>query len=105
MPGSAGPPTLACCSDPHAPTRRNGQTVHPIPGDRMMLGKQLLLAAAISIALGVCAATPATAASASPATGSSQPEVDKATRLTALYDQYWEEMLRLNPLQATFQGD
>jgi uncharacterized protein (DUF885 family) len=70
----------------------------------MMLGKQFLLAAAISIALGVGVTTPTTAAT-SPATGSSQPAADKATRLTALYDQYWEEMLRLNPLQATFQGD
>ena len=29
----------------------------------------------------------------------------KATRLNALYEQYWEELLKLNPLQATFQGD
>src|SRR3546814_10067199 len=30
---------------------------------------------------------------------------DKAARLDALYEQYWEELLKLNPLQATFQGD
>ncbi len=29
----------------------------------------------------------------------------KAARLNALYDQYWEEVLKLNPVQATFQGD
>ncbi|GAB2516059.1 DUF885 domain-containing protein [Lysobacter humi (ex Lee et al. 2017)] len=29
----------------------------------------------------------------------------KAQRLNALYEQYWEESLKLNPLQATFQGD
>src|SRR3546814_17620148 len=31
--------------------------------------------------------------------------IDKAARLDALYEQYWEELLKLNPLQATFQGD
>ncbi|QDH69495.1 DUF885 domain-containing protein [Marilutibacter alkalisoli] len=29
----------------------------------------------------------------------------RAERLDALYEQYWEEMLELNPLSATFQGD
>ena len=29
----------------------------------------------------------------------------KAAKLNALYDQYWEEVLKLNPIQATFQGD
>ena len=28
-----------------------------------------------------------------------------APRLNALYDQYWEEVLAMNPVQATFQGD
>ncbi|MEQ4576657.1 MAG: DUF885 family protein [Gammaproteobacteria bacterium] len=32
-------------------------------------------------------------------------KVDKATRLNALYDQYWDASLKLNPLQATLQGD
>jgi len=30
---------------------------------------------------------------------------DKATRLNRLYDEYWDASMRLNPLQATFQGD
>ncbi|HBK46922.1 MAG TPA: DUF885 domain-containing protein [Xanthomonadaceae bacterium] len=30
---------------------------------------------------------------------------DKAASLNLLYDQYWEASLRLNPLQATFQGE
>jgi len=30
---------------------------------------------------------------------------DKSARLEALYEQYWEEYLELNPLAATFQGD
>ncbi|WP_343226337.1 DUF885 domain-containing protein [Marilutibacter chinensis] len=29
----------------------------------------------------------------------------KAAKLDALYEQYWEEMLEMNPLAATFQGD
>lgn len=29
----------------------------------------------------------------------------KAARLTALYAEFWEETLKLNPVQATFQGD
>lgn len=31
--------------------------------------------------------------------------IDKATQLNALYDQYWDASLKLNPLQATLQGD
>ena len=30
---------------------------------------------------------------------------DKTAQLDALYAQYWEEYLELNPLAATFQGD
>ena len=29
----------------------------------------------------------------------------KAQQLTLLYDQYWDASLKLNPLQATFQGE
>lgn len=35
----------------------------------------------------------------------SQVAEDKAARLDKLYEQYWEEVLKLNPVQATFQGD
>ncbi len=38
-------------------------------------------------------------AAAAPAAG------DKAAKLKALYEQFWEETLQLNPVQATFQGD
>ena len=34
-----------------------------------------------------------------------QPANAKAAQLNQLYDQYWEEALKLNPVQATFQGD
>lgn len=58
------------------------------------------LVLAVALTLGV-AATPAFAqGQAAAATQES-----KAQRLNALYEQYWEESLKLNPLQATFQGD
>lgn len=62
-----------------------------------------LLVLALALALPVCAAT---AAQASQAPASSvRPATDKAAQLDALYAQYWEESLALNPLRATFQGD
>ncbi|HEU0305676.1 MAG TPA: DUF885 family protein, partial [Lysobacter sp.] len=57
----------------------------------------------LSLALALAAtATPAFAAQAPQA---AQAEQGKAARLNALYEQYWEETLKLNPIQATFQGD
>jgi uncharacterized protein (DUF885 family) len=32
-------------------------------------------------------------------------QADQAARLDAIYEQYWEEYLELNPIAATFQGD
>jgi uncharacterized protein (DUF885 family) len=32
-------------------------------------------------------------------------DIAKAQKLERLYDEYWEETLKLNPIQATFQGD
>jgi len=32
-------------------------------------------------------------------------QLDSASRLTRIYDEYWDASMRLNPLQATFQGD
>ncbi len=58
---------------------------------------------ALSLALALAAvATPAFAADTPQA---AQTEQSKAARLTALYEQYWEENLKLNPITATFQGD
>ncbi|RPE81308.1 DUF885 domain-containing protein [Vulcaniibacterium tengchongense] len=62
---------------------------------RLPLCAALALAAAGAALPGLAADAP-TAAAAQPA---------KAARLNALYEQYWEELLELNPLQATFQGD
>jgi len=59
----------------------------------------------LAVALAGCATVPP----ASTSTGDTPPPVvsqaSKAQRLNALYDQYWEELLQLNPVQATFQGD
>ena len=38
-------------------------------------------------------------------TAAAQPATDKAARLEALYDEYWEQSLKRNPLRATFVGD
>ena len=63
----------------------------------------LVLAASLA-ACGVMiqgAAAQESAAAATPAA----PQADKAARLDALYAQYWEQYLELNPIAATFQGD
>ena len=62
-----------------------------------------LLTLALAATLTGCATTPSTPPSAT--TTHVAPAQDKAARLNALYDQYWEEQLKLNPLAATFQGD
>lgn len=60
-----------------------------------------LLALAIATALvgTVVQPVPAQAAAAT------RPAETKAQRLDRLYAEYWEEVLKLNPIQATFQGD
>jgi len=63
----------------------------------------LRLPLAIALILGTAAALPSTAFAQAPAAAATQDA--KATRLNAMYEQYWEELLKLNPLQATFQGD
>ena len=63
-----------------------------------------LLALALSTALVGCATTaPAPAPDATAAAGASVQGEAKAERLDALYAQYWEELLELNPLAATYQ--
>ncbi|HEY0661977.1 MAG TPA: DUF885 family protein [Lysobacter sp.] len=61
--------------------------------------RPLALALALTVA---AAALPAFAAETPKAAAT---ESAKAQKLTALYEQFWEENLKLNPLQATFQGD
>jgi len=61
-----------------------------------------LLAAALALALPAFAfAAPADAPAPTPGVTVQT----KADKLTRLYEQYWEENLKLNPLLATFQGD
>ncbi len=64
-----------------------------------------LLAAALTLAIAGCATAPSTrgAAGAPPVAGSAQSA--KAAQLDALYEEFWEGLLQLNPVQATFQGD
>ncbi len=63
-----------------------------------------LLALALTTVLAGCATTASAPGAAVPAGDSAQASA-KAQRLDALYAQYWEESLKLNPIQATFQGD
>lgn len=60
---------------------------------------RLALAVAIAAAVPTLHAAPAKTSHAMPASSA------KARQLDALYAQYWEESLKLNPLGATYQGD
>ncbi|GAA4866864.1 DUF885 domain-containing protein [Luteimonas vadosa] len=62
------------------------------------------LAIALALTLGFAASMPAS--TTEPEARAAAPvQQAKADRLDALYEQYWEEVLALNPIQATFQGD
>jgi uncharacterized protein (DUF885 family) len=61
------------------------------------------LALAVTIGLGGAATLPAPALAAGQ--GATANDTAKAAKLNALYAEYWEDVLRLNPIQATFQGD
>ena len=76
----------------------------------MLQTKSLLLGVALSIAMSGCAVVPeqkggeipaGQAAAAMPA----EPATDKAAQLSKLYEEFWEQTLRMNPLRATSQGD
>ena len=75
----------------------------------MLTTKPLLLALALGIAITGCAGvTEKTSAentvAQSPASAA-QPVVKKAAQLAKLYEEFWEETLKMNPLRATSQGD
>jgi uncharacterized protein (DUF885 family) len=61
------------------------------------------------IALAACGggagSAPTPAASGAAASTAGAPATERAQQLAALYDEYWEENLKLNPLQATNIGD
>jgi len=69
----------------------------------MTFRRPSLLALALSAALLAPSAAFAVEAVAAPV--ASQPASAKAAQLQKLYVDYWEEVLKLNPIQATFQGD
>lgn len=73
-----------------------------------MSPRPLLLPLALSLALlsSACATAPAASGpSAPPAAAATAPAAEKAAQLDRLYAEYWEEVLKMNPIQATFQGD
>jgi len=61
---------------------------------------------ALTLAIGAALALPGGPAFAAPAKPAAHhATASKAQQLDKLYAQYWEEQLKLNPLQASFQGD
>ncbi len=66
--------------------------------------RPIALAVSLSLAAALVACSPS-APEGSGATTASSKQADKAGQLTALYADFWEETLKLNPIQATFQGD
>ncbi|WP_206859678.1 DUF885 domain-containing protein [Lysobacter changpingensis] len=64
----------------------------------------LHLPLAIALVLGAATALPSAAFAQAPVAADAVQDA-KAARLNRMYEQYWEELLKLNPLQATFQGD
>lgn len=66
--------------------------------------RPIALAVLLSLAAALVACSPS-APEGSGATTASSKQADKAGQLTALYADFWEETLKLNPIQATFQGD
>ncbi|KPN20848.1 hypothetical protein AO715_13700 [Xanthomonas sp. Mitacek01] len=69
----------------------------------------LVLAIALALAAGGLAGckrdAPAQGSAAAVADVPVEDAAARATRLTTLYAEYWEALLKLNPVQATFQGD
>ena len=66
----------------------------------------LALAAALVTGGGLAGCQRESAAPAAASAGATSENVEaRATRLGTLYAEYWEELLKLNPIQATFQGD
>ena len=66
--------------------------------------RPLAFAVSLSLATALAACSPSSGPKAGEAS-SQAPQADKAAQLNQLYADYWEGVLKLNPLQATFQGD
>lgn len=63
------------------------------------------LVGAITLAVGACAPTPRPDASPMVQTPATDMVVDKAAKLDALYEDYWQQSLKMNPVMATYIGD
>jgi uncharacterized protein (DUF885 family) len=72
-----------------------------LPTEIKMIVRPLVLALAVAVFCAAAMPAPALAQD----TAAAQPATDKAARLEALYDEYWEQSLKRNPLRATFVGD
>ena len=70
-----------------------------------MAARPLTLALAIALIVGGAVAPTVAQAGDAANASSAIGDTAKAQKLETLYDEYWEETLRLNPIQATFQGD
>lgn len=68
----------------------------------MLRLRPICLSVCLALTAGLSACSPAPEPASPPAAADSQ---SAAQRLNALYADFWEEGLKLNPLQATFQGD
>ncbi len=71
--------------------------------DSPMTLRPLALSVSLSLATVLAACSPSPTPSGD--TAAQAPQADKAAQLNQLYADYWEGVLKLNPLQATFQGD
>ncbi len=67
--------------------------------------RPLAFAVSLSLATVLAACSPSTEPTAGSTAAGEAPQADKAAQLNQLYADYWEGVLKLNPLQATFQGD
>lgn len=66
--------------------------------------RPLAFAVSLSLATVLVACSPSSQQAGGDAAGQAA-QADKAAQLNQLYADYWEGVLKLNPLQATFQGD
>ena len=63
------------------------------------------LVIAFTLAIGACAPTPRPDPNPMTPTAVTESVVDKAAKLDALYEEYWEEYLKMSPITATYIGD
>jgi uncharacterized protein (DUF885 family) len=94
-----------CCILRRKARVRRNYPMEPTEMTRATVYNPALLALAIAAAVAGLVAMPTSAHAASAAATPAATAESKAQTLNRLYGEYWEEVLKLNPLQATFQGD